>query len=124
IITPIPASFQSLTVLVLFCSADSIPRKAVHVCSFSPALRLDSSLLSKPCRSSASPGSPWSLLTRDKPFPSCRCLPSADENNPSAKTQQIMMTTKQKLAPRRLGHYEKTPPSHHLASHVPPAPHL
>lgn len=82
---------KSLTEWVLFCRVDSTPCRAVHVCSFSPALRFESSDFSKLCRSSSLPNSLCSLLKPDKLSPS---VPRADQNSPSAKMPdtEIMFT--------------------------------
>lgn len=115
---PVTVGVKSLTVLVSFSRADSTPGKAVHVCSFSPALRFGSSFLCGISRSSSPPNSPCSLLKCENFPPSYWCLPSADENSPSAKMQDAEIIMNPAVSNSRL--LRETSLSHHqLAAHAP-----
>lgn len=126
---------KSLTEWELLCRVASTPGSAVHVCSFSPALRFDSSVLSELCLSSSLPSSLCSLLTADIFSSSWKCAPSAQQNNPSAKMQDTVLmftnnkkgcptlsSTNNSRVPTLLG---STCPPHHLnassmTAHPPP----
>ena len=113
---------KSLTEWELLCRVASTPGSAVHVCSFSPALRFESSVLSELSRSSSLPSSLCSLLRADIFSSSGKCAPSAQLNNPSAKMQDtvLMFTNNKKRLPNfELGEQLSSP--HTSGLHMPPS---
>lgn len=106
---------ESLTEWVLFCRVVSTPCRLAHVCSFSPALRFDTSDSSKLCGSS----SLCSLLRPDMFPPRWRSAPSAEENNPSARMQDTGIMFTMRLPNFGLSEQLLCPQQLFLAPHAP-----